>query len=63
MIKKRIVFYIVGGLLSVLTIIYIVYLLNLAVSQISVVSRTDLLRVPEIATFDFKKYEQIEKLR
>ena len=58
--NKNIIFYIVGGLLSVLLIVYVVYLFNLLVSQISVVSGTSLLEVPEIATYNFEKFKQLK---
>ena len=58
--NKNIIFYIARGLLSFLLIIYVVYLLNLLVGHISVVSRTDLLKAPEIATFNFKKFEELK---
>ena len=57
--KKNFLFYIAGGLLSLFLVIYIVYLLNFLVTQISVVSGTNLLKVPEIATYNFEKFKQL----
>ena len=60
MANKNLLFYVIGGLLSLLLIIYVVYLLNFLVSQISVVSGAGPLNVPKIETYNFEKFSQLK---
>jgi len=60
MANKSIIFYVVGGVLSVALLIYVVFLVNVLVSNISVVSGTNLLKTPEIATYNFARFQQIK---
>lgn len=57
--KKSLLFYISGSLLAVLLLVYVIYLANLLVSQMSAVSGTNLLNPPKIATYNFEKFEQL----
>ena len=43
------------------TVGYVVYLLGFLVKNLSVISGTDLLKTPEIATFDLEKFKEIKK--
>ncbi len=58
--KKTIPFYIVGGVLALLLAAYVIYLVNVIVSNISVISGTNLLNPPAIATYNFDKFKQIK---
>mgnify|MGYP001573806626 CR=1 FL=1 len=58
--KRSLLFYIAGGLLGLVLFIYVVYLINFTARNISVVSGTNLLNVPEIATYNFAKFKQIK---
>ena len=58
--NKNVPFYIVGGVLAVVLGAYVIYLVNVLVTNISVVSGTNLLAPPEIATYNFEKFKQIK---
>ncbi len=58
--KKSLLFYISGGVMAVVLLSYVIYLANLAVRNISVVSDSGLLNPPEIATYNFEKFKQIK---
>jgi len=54
MSKHSLIFYISSALLSLALIIYVIYIINVLVAQVSVISGNDLLKVPEIATFNLE---------
>jgi hypothetical protein len=57
--KRNLLFYIAGGLMGVLLLIYIIYLLNFLFVQLSVVSRADL-QEPEVVTFNLEKIKELK---
>lgn len=59
--RNAILMYVGGALLAVATVGYVVYLLGFLVKNLSVISGTDLLKTPEIATFDLEKFKEIKK--
>ncbi|MEK7654576.1 MAG: hypothetical protein AAB345_04895 [Patescibacteria group bacterium] len=59
--RNTILMYVGGALLTAATIGYVIYLLGFLVKNLSVISGTDLLKTPEIATFDLEKFKEIKK--
>ncbi len=59
--SKTISFYIGGAVIGVLLMIYVIYLLNFLLQKMSAVSGSDVLKNPEIATFDLGKFGEIKK--
>lgn len=57
--KRNLLFYIAGGLMGILLLIYVIYLLNFLFAQLSVVSRADL-EEPQIATFNLEKIKELK---
>ena len=60
MSKHSLIFYISSALLSLALIIYVIYIINVLVAQVSVISCNDLLKVPEIATFNLEKFNELK---
>lgn len=60
---KNLLFYIGGAVIGILLLIYVVYLLNFLVQKMSVISGANLLKTPEIATFNLEKFGEIRKAK
>jgi|GEM_PF-4843843 len=58
--SKNILFYIAGGLLSLLLIIYIVTRLNDLVIQMSVISQSGSPPAPQVESFNLEKFRQLK---
>ena len=53
--------YAAGIILSLSLIIYVVYLFNFLLQNLSTISGADIRKSPEIATFDLDKFREIKK--
>ncbi len=60
MSKHSLIFYISSALLSIALFIYLIYIINVLVAQVAVMSNNDLLKVPEIATFNLEKFNELK---
>lgn len=58
--NRKIIFYIVGGLLALLLLIYAGTLLNTLVKKMAVISQTGLPNIPQVASFNFEKFETLK---
>ena len=60
MSKHSLIFYISSALLSLALIIYVIYIINVLAAQVSIISNNDLLKVPEIVTFNLEKFNELK---
>lgn len=58
---KNLLFYIGGAVIGLLLMIYVIYLLNFLVQNLSIISGADIHKSPEIATFDLEGFQKIKK--
>ncbi len=58
--SKNFIYYLISGILGLGMAVYLVFLMNLLFSQISVVSRADLTNNQEVATFNLEKFKELK---
>ena len=59
--KNTAILHIAGAAIGIALSIYVVYLLNSLLQNLSVISGADINKTPQIATFDLEKFQQIKK--
>lgn len=58
--NKKIIFYITGGLLTLLLVIYVGTLFGTLASKMSVISQTGATDVPPVASFNLEKFKELK---
>ncbi|MDP1719300.1 MAG: hypothetical protein Q8L24_02650 [bacterium] len=59
--KNNIVLYVAGSLFSILLLVYVIYLLNSLLQNLSVISGSNIGKAQEIPTFNLEKFGEIKK--
>ncbi|MDO8467125.1 MAG: hypothetical protein Q7S83_03235 [bacterium] len=59
--KNAAILYVAGITIALALMIYVIYLLNFLLQNLSAISGADIRKTPEIATFDLEGFQKIQK--
>ena len=61
--KNTTILYVAGVTIALALMIYVIYLLNFLLQNLSTISGAGIRKTPEITTFDLEGFQKIEKAR